>query len=248
MTAAQRSASRQVPAWMPGWAVLAICCMAQFMVVLDVAIVNVALPQMRHDLGLSVTGQQWVVNAYTLTFAGLLMLGGRAADLFGRRRVFMLGLALFTCLQPAGRAGPERRLAHRRPGGPGRRRCHPGPRHAEPADHPVLRAGRAAPGAGCLVRHRRQRGGHRRPRRGHPDRPAELALGAVRQRAHRDRPAGRRLARADRVPPRRGASLTGPARRPHRDGRPVHPRLRHREHRYPLVGLGPDGDDPGCGR
>jgi EmrB/QacA subfamily drug resistance transporter len=51
---------------------------------------------MRHDLGLSVTGQQWVVNAYTLTFAGFLMLGGRAADLFGRRRVFMLGLALFT--------------------------------------------------------------------------------------------------------------------------------------------------------
>jgi EmrB/QacA subfamily drug resistance transporter len=81
---------------MPGWAILAICCMAQFMVVLDVAIVNVALPQMRHDLGLSVTGQQWVVNAYTLTFAGLLMLGGRAGDLFGRRRVFILGLGLFT--------------------------------------------------------------------------------------------------------------------------------------------------------
>lgn len=80
----------------PHWAVLAICCVAQFMVVLDVAIVNVALPDMRHDLGLSVTGQQWVVNAYTLTFAGFLMLGGRAADLFGRRRVFMLGLAWFT--------------------------------------------------------------------------------------------------------------------------------------------------------
>jgi EmrB/QacA subfamily drug resistance transporter len=81
---------------MPGWAILAICCMAQFMVVLDVAIVNVALPQMRHDLGLSVAGQQWVVNAYTLTFAGLLMLGGRAGDLFGRRRVFLVGLGLFT--------------------------------------------------------------------------------------------------------------------------------------------------------
>ena len=56
----------------------------------------VALPQMRHDLGLTVTGQQWVVNAYTLTFAGFLMLGGRAADLFGRRRVFIVGLAIFT--------------------------------------------------------------------------------------------------------------------------------------------------------
>jgi EmrB/QacA subfamily drug resistance transporter len=80
----------------PTWAVLAICCAAQFMVVLDIAIVNVALPQMRADLGLSVAGEQWVVNAYTLTFAGFLMLGGRAADLFGRRRVFAVGLALFT--------------------------------------------------------------------------------------------------------------------------------------------------------
>jgi EmrB/QacA subfamily drug resistance transporter len=88
--------SRLTPRSVPAWAALAVCCVAQFMVVLDVSIVNVALPQMRHDLGLSVTDQQWVVNAYTLTFAGFLMLGGRAADLFGRRRVFMLGLALFT--------------------------------------------------------------------------------------------------------------------------------------------------------
>jgi len=78
------------------WGVLAICAVAQFMVVLDVSIVNVALPQMRHDLGLSIASQQWVVNAYTLTFAGFLMLGGRAADLFGRRRVFLAGLAMFT--------------------------------------------------------------------------------------------------------------------------------------------------------
>ena len=78
------------------WGVLAICAVAQFMVVLDVTIVNVALPKMRDALGLSITGQQWVVNAYTLTFAGFLMLGGRAADLFGRRRVFILGLSLFT--------------------------------------------------------------------------------------------------------------------------------------------------------
>ncbi|HTX01265.1 MAG TPA: MFS transporter [Acidimicrobiales bacterium] len=78
------------------WGVLALCAVAQFMVVLDVSIVNVALPQMRHDLGLGIAAQQWVVNAYTLTFAGFLMLGGRAADLFGRRRVFLLGLLLFT--------------------------------------------------------------------------------------------------------------------------------------------------------
>src|ERR1700733_1605051 len=84
------------------WGVLAICAVAQFMVVLDVSIVNVALPQMRHDLGLTITDQEWVVNAYTLTFAGFLLLGGRAADLFGRRRVFTLGLLLFTAASLAG--------------------------------------------------------------------------------------------------------------------------------------------------
>src|SRR6266496_3169097 len=77
-------------------AILAVASVAQFMVVLDVTIINVALPQMRSALDMSMTGQQWVINAYALTFAGFLMLGGRAADLFGRRRVFMVGLALFT--------------------------------------------------------------------------------------------------------------------------------------------------------
>jgi EmrB/QacA subfamily drug resistance transporter len=72
------------------------------MVVLDIAIVNVALPQMRASLGLSVAGEQWVVNAYTLTFAGFLLLGGRAGDLFGRRRVFIIGLAVFTLLSLIG--------------------------------------------------------------------------------------------------------------------------------------------------
>src|SRR5271154_6111425 len=78
------------------WKVLTICAVAQFMVVLDVSIVNVALPAMRQSLGLSVTGQEWVVNAYTLTFAGFLLLGGRAADLYGRRRIFLLGIGVFT--------------------------------------------------------------------------------------------------------------------------------------------------------
>ncbi len=76
-------------------ALLAVVCLAQFMVLLDVAIVNVALPSMREGLHFSSEGLQWVVNAYTLTFAGLLMLGGRSADLLGRRRVFLAGTALF---------------------------------------------------------------------------------------------------------------------------------------------------------
>jgi EmrB/QacA subfamily drug resistance transporter len=75
---------------------LLVVCLAQLMVVLDVSIVNVALPSIRHDLHYTTTGLQWVVNAYTLTFAGLLMLGGRAADLLGRRRVFLAGTGLFT--------------------------------------------------------------------------------------------------------------------------------------------------------
>ena len=76
-------------------ALLVLICLAQFMVILDVSIVNVALPSIRSGLGFSTTGLQWVVNAYTLTFAGFLLLGGRASDLLGRRRVFMGGTALF---------------------------------------------------------------------------------------------------------------------------------------------------------
>ncbi|MCL9760110.1 MFS transporter [Frankia sp. AiPa1] len=88
--------SRSTAGPRPSWAVLAVCCLAQFMVVLDISIVNVALPSMQDDLGMSAGGLQWVVNAYTLAFAGLLLFGGRAADLFGRRRVFIFGLTLFT--------------------------------------------------------------------------------------------------------------------------------------------------------
>jgi EmrB/QacA subfamily drug resistance transporter len=78
------------------WAAVVLACVAQFMVILDVSVVNVALPSIREALGFSGTGLQWVVNAYTLTFAGFLLLGGRAADLLGRRRVFIAGLLLFS--------------------------------------------------------------------------------------------------------------------------------------------------------
>jgi len=76
--------------------ILLLACLGNFMVVLDVAVVNVALPAMRADLGFSATGLQWVVNAYTLTYAGFLLLGGRTADLFGRRRMFLVALLVFT--------------------------------------------------------------------------------------------------------------------------------------------------------
>jgi len=76
--------------------VLTVVCLAQFMVVLDISIVNVALPSIQRSLGFSEPNLQWVVTAYSLTFGGLLLLGGRLADLFGRRRIFLLGLVLFT--------------------------------------------------------------------------------------------------------------------------------------------------------
>jgi EmrB/QacA subfamily drug resistance transporter len=78
------------------WAALALIVVAQFMVILDVAIVNVALPSIEVDLGFSQTALEWVVTAYAIVFGGFLLLGGRLADLVGRRRTFMAGIALFT--------------------------------------------------------------------------------------------------------------------------------------------------------
>jgi EmrB/QacA subfamily drug resistance transporter len=77
-------------------ALLIVVCLAQFMVILDISIVNIALPSIQRSLHFSDTGLQWVVNAYTLAFAGFLMLGGRATDLLSRRRVFLVGTALFS--------------------------------------------------------------------------------------------------------------------------------------------------------
>jgi EmrB/QacA subfamily drug resistance transporter len=82
--------------------VLALLCVAQFMVVLDFSIVNIALPSMQKDLGLSTQNLQWIVSAYSLTFGGFLMLGGRMGDLYGRRKLFMLGLLLFSLSSLAG--------------------------------------------------------------------------------------------------------------------------------------------------
>jgi EmrB/QacA subfamily drug resistance transporter len=77
------------------WSALALIVVGQFMVILDVAIVNVALPSIQHDLGFSEASLQWVVSAYAIVFGGALLLGGRLADLLGRRRIFVAGLLLF---------------------------------------------------------------------------------------------------------------------------------------------------------
>ena len=78
------------------WLALIVLCLGDLMIVLDTTIVNVALPSIREDLGFSQTSLAWVVNAYLLTFGGFLLLGGRLGDLFGHRRLFLIGVALFT--------------------------------------------------------------------------------------------------------------------------------------------------------
>src|SRR5881628_3699109 len=78
------------------WLALYVLCLGSLMIVLDVTIVNVALPSIREDLGFSETSLAWVVNAYLLTFGGFLLLGGRLGDLFGQRRLFLAGITLFT--------------------------------------------------------------------------------------------------------------------------------------------------------
>src|SRR2546422_4459476 len=81
---------------------LAVIAVAQLMVILDATIVNIALPSIQRALQFTPTGLEWVINAYSLTFGGLLLLGGRAGDLFGRRRVFTIGIVLFTLGSLAG--------------------------------------------------------------------------------------------------------------------------------------------------
>src|SRR5271155_4002251 len=96
------SASTESADWSTGrqdsrrWWALAAVSLAAFMTYLDNNIINVAIPTIQHDLDLSVSGLEWVVSSYLLTLAGLLLVGGRLADVYGRRRVFLIGLAVFT--------------------------------------------------------------------------------------------------------------------------------------------------------
>ena len=163
--------------------VLVLCCLAQFMVILDVSIVNVALPSISADLGFSGADLQWVVNAYTLTFAGFLLLGGRAADLLGHRKVFVAGLLLFAAASLAGGLAPSQGVlvAARAAAGPRRRDRRPG--DARDPHHDLRRGRRAQPRAGRLGGDGRPRRRDGRAARRRPHRAAELALDPLRQRA-----------------------------------------------------------------
>ncbi|WP_037669303.1 DHA2 family efflux MFS transporter permease subunit [Streptomyces griseus] len=103
---ATRTAPRTAP---PAWLVVALACAGQFLVVLDVSVVNTALPSIRTELGLGASGLQWVANAYSIAFAGFMLLGGRAGDLYGRKRMFLVGLGLFTLASLAGGLAEESR-------------------------------------------------------------------------------------------------------------------------------------------
>jgi EmrB/QacA subfamily drug resistance transporter len=97
MTLVERERSpKRPPEETNRWLVLVLVCLAQFMVILDATITNVALPSIQEDLGFTPAGLQWVVNAYTLLFGGFLLLGGRMGDLIGRKRIFIAGVAVFS--------------------------------------------------------------------------------------------------------------------------------------------------------
>src|SRR3981189_2304736 len=94
-TPAPAQAPGEYPTWSRATWILIVCCVAQFMVILDLSIVNVALPSIQSNLNFSSADLQWVVDAYAITFASFLMLGGRDADRLGQRRVLVAALALF---------------------------------------------------------------------------------------------------------------------------------------------------------
>ncbi len=205
---------------------LVVIATAQLMVVLDATIVNVALPDIEKALGFSGTGLEWVVNAYALTFGGLLLLGGRAGDILGRRRVFIAGIILFSVASLLGGFATTQAWLLARPRATGGRRRHRRPDGPVPDHHHLPGRAAAEPGHGCLRRdeHRRRRGRPDRRRRAHH--LPVLALGVFRQRPDRDR------GRAD------GAA--GPGRVRTAAG-PVRPAGRHHQHAGPgRPGLRPD--------
>ena len=125
------------------WAALALIVVAQFMVILDVAIVNVALPSIKSDLDFSQANLQWVVSAYAIMFGGALLLGGRLADILGRRRLFAAGLALFAAELASLRARLVGDVADRVPRTAGARRGAARSGGALPADDDLRRGPRS---------------------------------------------------------------------------------------------------------
>ena len=192
---------------------LLLLAVTEFVVVIDASIVNVALPSIGRALHFSRTDLSWVVNAYALTFGGFLLLGGRMADLLGRRRMFMARARAVLGRLVRGRSRPIRGVAARRPRGAGPRRRDRLARGAVDPHHHLRRGRRAQSRAGHLGRDGRRRRRRGRAARRDPHQRPELALGAVRQRPDRDRRRGARAPdAASRAAPRtERARSTSPA-------------------------------------
>ena len=222
------------------WKALAVLGIAYLMVVLDVSIVNVALPSIQTDLDFSPEDLQWVVSGYSLTFGGFLLLGGRAGDLLGRRRLFMIGLAgfaVFSLLCALATTDTmliiARAAAGRRLGAAGA---------VGLLDHPGDLPGgrRAQQGAGDPGRDRR---GGRRDRRAAgrgPHRVRRLGMGLLDQRPHRHRHADRGPAVRAREPRRGAGAQLRRLRRDHGHRQPAAAGLRPHPGQPGRLGLGAD--------
>ena len=170
---------------------LFVLLIAQLMVILDITAVNIALPSIAGDLELTGSSISWTITSYSLIFGSLLLFGGRAADLLGRRRMFLTGLGIFTVVLVRLGDGRHGRRPLRRSGRPGSRRSDALPRSTR--DHHVRLPGQAArEGARCLGRSRRRRCCDRRARRRRPDRVRRLADDLLRQPPRRRRTRDRR--------------------------------------------------------
>ena len=190
-----------------------ITSVALFMVTLDNLVVTMALPSIRLDLGASIEDLEWTVNAYTLTFAVLLLTGAALGDRFGRRRLFVIGLGIFTVALRGGCSRAQRRDADRRARGAGaRRRDRDSPDPDDPLRGRAAREARAR--ARRVGRHRRARRGARPGDRRRSRRRALVAVDLLAQRPHRPR------ARAAGLEPPEGVL------RPRLAARPARPRPR----------------------
>ncbi len=209
----------------------AIVSVALFMVVLDNLVVTTALPSIRAEFGGGLQALEWTVNAYTLSFAVLLLTGAALGDRFGRRRMFVIGLGIFTVASALAALAPGTGRVDRRPRAAGRRRRDRHPAHADPALDRV-------PGREARARHRRLVGhlrprrrarpaGRRRGRRGHL-----VALDLLAQRADRPRADAAGLSPPGRVA--RPGRPAGPPRARARRPRPARHRLRDRARRRGL--------------
>ena len=195
------------------WSALALIVTAQFMVILDVAIVNVALPSIKSDLGFSQTSLQWVISAYAILFGGALLLGGRLADLLGRRRLFVAGLAAVRRELAPLRPRLVGRLADRVPRAAGARRRAARSGRALAADDDVRRGPRAQPRARDLRRRLGQRRRGRRPARRAAHLVPELVVDLLHQRPGRRRRDRAHAAAAPGEPRRPAAPPLRPRRR-----------------------------------